>query len=112
MENNSYSLSLMDQSTWQEEIKYSENHVMQNHPARGEVRNDVLQGESDGPQISDNKRVTQKREIISGVFLGIIFIVITFNLDLNSICQKEGSFLQGSGQVFPSSHSIERKASK
>ena len=91
----------MDQSTWQEEIKYSENHLMQDHPARGEVRNDVLQGESDGSQLSDNKHVTQKREMISGVFLGIIFIVITFNLDWNSFCQKKGHSFKAVDRFFP-----------
>ena len=63
---------------------------MQEDPPRGDVRNDVLQGESDGSQLSDNKHATQKPEMISGVFLGIIFVVITFNLDLNSVCQKKG----------------------
>ena len=87
MEKNSYSFSQMDQSRWQEEIKYSENQLN----ARGSCtrRGDVLQGESDGSQLADNKRATQKPEMISGVFLGIIFIVITFNRDLNSSCQKK-----------------------
>ena len=87
-------------------------NYVQEDPARGEVRNDVLQGESDGSQLSDNKRVTQKSEMISGVFLGIIFIVITFNLDLKSICQKKCHSFKAVDRGFPSSHNIERKASK
>ena len=35
-----------------------------------------------------NKRRTLKPETISGVFLGTVFIVITFNQELNSLCQK------------------------
>ena len=85
---------------------------MQEDPGRGEVRNDVLQGESDGSQLSDNERVTHKSEMISEVFLGIIFVVITFNLDLKSIRQKKCHSFKAVDRSFPSSHNIERKASK
>ena len=48
--------SQMDQSSWQEEIWYSEHPpFFQDHPARGEEHNDVLQGESDGSQPLDQK---------------------------------------------------------
>ena len=63
--------SQMDQSSWQEEITYSEHPpFFQDHPARGEELNDVLQGDSDGLQPLDPKRMASKPELISGVFLG------------------------------------------
>ena len=65
------------------------------------VRNDVLQGESDGSQLSDNKRVTQKPEMISGIFLGITFIVIRINLVFNTICQKKGHSFKAVDRFFP-----------
>ena len=37
-----------------------------------------------------NKRMTLKPEMISGVFLGIIFIVIAFNQGSNFTCQTNG----------------------
>ena len=70
-------------------------NLVQEDPAREEVRNDVLQGER------DNKRVTQKPEIISGVLLGKFFVVITFDLDLNSSCQKKGHSLKAVDRSFP-----------
>ena len=56
---------------------------MQAHPARGEEHTDLLQGESDGSQLSDQQLMTQKPEMISGVFLGTLFIVMTFNQEVN-----------------------------
>ena len=46
-------LSQMDQSSWPEETKvFRTSTSIQEHPARGEEHNDVLQGESDGSQPS------------------------------------------------------------
>ena len=68
------------------EIKYSEKSTLiQEHPARGEQHNDILRGESDGSQPSDQKTDDCEPEWISGVCLGITFIVITFNPELNSM---------------------------
>ena len=74
---------------------------MQDHPARGKVRNDVLQGESDGSQLSDNKRATQKPEMISGIFLGITFVVIRIDQVFNTICQKKGHSFKAVDRFFP-----------
>ena len=47
--------------------------------------------------IQTNKRMTLKPEMISGVFLGTTFIVITVNQELHSSCRKKGhSFLHSS----------------
>ena len=54
----------MDQLAGRDQV-FRKSTLMQDHPARGEVHNDVLQGESDGSQLSDNKRVTQKPEMPS-----------------------------------------------
>ena len=43
-----------------------------------------------GLHFQTNKRMTQTPEMISGVFLGTIFIVITFKKELNSTCRKKG----------------------
>ena len=52
----SNSASQMEQSSWLEEIRYSEDPSQcQDHPARDEEHNDVLQGESDGSQPSDHQ---------------------------------------------------------
>ena len=45
-----YSLSQMDQSSWPEDLEYSEHPYL----ARGEEHNDVLQGESDESQPLDD----------------------------------------------------------
>ena len=49
----SISLSQIEQSCWQEEIRYSESN--QDETVRGEEHSDILQGESDGSQLSDQQ---------------------------------------------------------
>ena len=55
-EKKSYALSKMDQSRWQDGNQvFRKSTSIQEHPARGEEHQVVLQGESDGSQLSDRQ---------------------------------------------------------
>ena len=92
-ENNSYSLSRMEQLSWQEEHWYSE-HPLKLRISLNEERNTTMFfKEKRTGLIQTNQLMALKPGANSGVFLGIIFIVITCNQESNSTRQMKGHSL-------------------
>ena len=70
-------------------IRYSENPPVLINTLQEQRSTSMFFKESrTGLKHQTNKRMTLKLETVSVVFLEIIFIVITFNQELNSTCQK------------------------
>ena len=95
-ETNCYSLSQMDQSSWQEKLRYCEDPPKDRNMLQEESCTTMFFKESRTSLNHEASiRMTQKLETISGVYLGVIFIVITFIQELIYV-PKEGSLFHSS----------------
>ena len=90
-EKNLHSLPQMDQSSWHGEIRYSEHPPSFRiilHKAKSTTK--FFKESRTGLNQQTNNWMTSNSDTISGVILGVTFIVITLHQELNSVCRSKG----------------------